>query len=246
MFALGIVLYSARRIFSGEYRFRHLLLLAGGLYLLVLTKFYVILLILPGLIAWYHSRKRNDRMIVILFAVYYGIYFLVGFNLHYFFPDFNLVDILYWKQKNFYVIAGIQHAKSVISIPELQPSIWGIIRNVPHAFVNTLIRPFLNDVHGNPLILMAAVENILILALLTYALIFSYRKSGPTDPFIIFSLTFVVLMFVLIGLITPILGALVRYKVPALPFLFFLITYLLDYPLRQLEIAGSRSEVSLM
>ena len=230
LFALGMVLYAAKRIFSRQFRLRHILFLAGGLWLLVLTKFYVLLLVLPGLLAWYHSSKRNDRRIFIRFLVYYGIYFLAGFNLYHFFPSFSLVDILYWKQQNFYVIAGIQHAKSVISIPPLEPSVWGILKNTPMAFLNTLIRPFLTDIHGNPFILMAAVENLLILCLLVLAVILSFRNRKQADPFIYFSLMFVVLMFMLIGLITPILGAMVRYKVPALPFLFFLISYLLDSP----------------
>lgn len=35
-------------------------------------------------------------------------------------------------------------------------------------------------------------------------------------------------MFILTGLITPVMGAIVRYKVPALPFLMILLIQLID------------------
>jgi hypothetical protein len=35
-------------------------------------------------------------------------------------------------------------------------------------------------------------------------------------------------MFILTGLITPVMGAIVRYKVPALPFLMILLVMLID------------------
>ena len=38
----------------------------------------------------------------------------------------------------------------------------------------------------------------------------------------------VIFMFVLTGLITPVMGAMVRYKVPALPFLMIMLIMLID------------------
>ena len=45
---------------------------------------------------------------------------------------------------------------------------------------------------------------------------------------ILFCLSIVLLLFTLIGLITPIMGAIVRYKVPGLPFLLIFLLLLLD------------------
>ena len=41
--------------------------------------------------------------------------------------------------------------------------------------------------------------------------------------FIVFSLIFILTLFTIIGLTTPVIGALVRYKMPALPFFFFVL-----------------------
>jgi ABC-type polysaccharide/polyol phosphate export permease len=48
-------------------------------------------------------------------------------------------------------------------------------------------------------------------------------KKGEVSDFFYPALFFVVTMFVMIGLVTPIIGAIVRYKVPALPFLALLL-----------------------
>jgi len=68
--------------------------------------------------------------------------------------------------------------------------------------------------------LISMLENLLIWAMLLLIL-FRFRK--PTDPnLVLFSLLFFVLIFTLAGIMSPVSGALVRYKVPALPFLVFL------------------------
>jgi hypothetical protein len=38
---------------------------------------------------------------------------------------------------------------------------------------------------------------------------------------VLFCFTFTIVLFLIIGLTTPIIGAIVRYKIPALPFLVF-------------------------
>jgi hypothetical protein len=73
---------------------------------------------------------------------------------------------------------------------------------------------------------MAAVENALFLIFLIIGLFFIDLKKMK-DPWFWFCLSFILILFVLVGLTTPVLGALVRYKMPALPFIFiamFLIT----------------------
>ncbi len=46
----------------------------------------------------------------------------------------------------------------------------------------------------------------------------TYVKLKIAQPDVWCCLSFITILFVLIGLTTPVLGALVRYKVPALPF----------------------------
>jgi hypothetical protein len=76
--------------------------------------------------------------------------------------------------------------------------------------------------------LLAALENLIIaiaLIISLYLVVKSKFKLG--SYWILLAIFFCMTIFILTGLVTPILGAIVRYKVPALPFfLFVMINYL--------------------
>ena len=70
--------------------------------------------------------------------------------------------------------------------------------------------------------MMAGIENLLIICVLAAGL-FYLKPQNLVNHDVWYCLSFIVILFVLIGLTTPVLGALVRYKVPALPFLGILL-----------------------
>ena len=73
----------------------------------------------------------------------------------------------------------------------------------------------------------ASLENVLIIIVLLATLIF-VRLRNLSQPDVWCCTSFIVILFVLIGLTTPVLGALVRYKVPGLPFLGILLLLITD------------------
>ncbi len=101
-----------------------------------------------------------------------------------------------------------------------------LLKSLPAAFCIALFRPWITDIHGNKMILISVIENIFIL--ITMLLFLLKAKRKPIDSFIILTIFFVVLMYSLIGITTPVLGALVRYKIAALPFIYFLLIYFSD------------------
>ena len=136
-------------------------------------------------------------------------------------------ELLQSKQQEFYTLAISQEAKSVIQLPELQSELSSILKNAPNAFMVTLLRPHLLEAH-NSMMLLSALENAFILILLIiniYFLVVGKRNATPIPPLIFLAVFFVIITFCLIGLVTPVLGAVVRYKVAALPFLLILLFY---------------------
>lgn len=119
-----------------------------------------------------------------------------------------------------------QRAGSVISIPRLKPNVWSFIKNTPNALYNAFFRPHIFEAK-NPLMLLSALENLFILVFALVCLYFRKRTLLNWD-IIIFCLSYVFILFALTGLITPILGAIVRYKTPALPFLMIALLLILD------------------
>ncbi len=228
LFAFGLLMMNFSRALNGNKGFQVYAGLILGLFLMILIKLYVLVAVLPGLMAWAWTVRQSGWKVPLKFAFCYGLYFLMIFNIHHILPQYNFTDLIYWKQKNFNTLAELTQAKSVISIPQLEYGLTSIILNSPLAFLNTFIRPLPMDVHGNPFILMACLENLFIAGFTITTFIFHRRNTGSLHPLILVSICFVILIFTLSGLITPILGALVRYKVPALPFLMFLLVSSFD------------------
>ena len=223
IFGLGLFIYQFYRFTVEGMKTKRILLLLLSIGLLSVIKFYILILILPGIIGWLLSKKFAPKKSLSLIAILYILFFTIAFNFHYLAPEYDLSAILYWKQFNFYGYANAVESKSLIEIPRLGLTPWSIIKNVPSAFFTTLVRPFLTDIHQNPLILLAAIENLLILCFLAF-MVFTFKKPDESNRgFFWVSIFFIITLFALIGLTTPVLGAIVRYKIPALPFLGFII-----------------------
>jgi hypothetical protein len=126
----------------------------------------------------------------------------------------------------YWIYYDLEPSGSKIEIPFLYPSYASILNNALVSFVNTAFRPHIAEAK-NPLMLMAALENSFLLLWIFLCLGFASKKIQ--NPHILFfCLSTVVLLYVLIGLTTPVLGAAVRYKAPALPFLFLIFLLILD------------------
>ena len=227
LFALGIMLYSFNRMVNRTCSRGHQVVFAASFFLLMITKLYVLAAISPGLIAWYWSGNDSMRKIVVKFLGCYAIYFILVFNIGQVNDKYDITDIIYWKQKNFYVLAEYTNAKSLIHISQIEPSAWSILKHSPEAVLRVFVRPFITD-SSSPLILMAAFENVLIMVVMLLCVLFFKKSEFLQQPIFYFSIFLILILFSLIGLITPILGAMVRYKVPALPFLMFVFISLLD------------------
>lgn len=221
----GFLIYSFTIILRNGFSVKRILMLILALIILMVTKTYVLAIILPGLLAWWMTYKSSSRKAIVSFLVIYILYLTVAFSLYRFNPDYNVAALIYYKQKNF-IDFGTLHKATMISLPIIECSAFSILKYSPIAFCNTMFRPFLTDVHGNPMILLSALENILIILMILACIISMGFKR--MDPIVIFSIIFIVLLFVLIGLISPVLGAIVRYRIVALPCLMFVLIYYYD------------------
>jgi hypothetical protein len=217
-FSFGIMLLTFDKLKCSKFNVANLFSFVGAMLLLLFTKFQVFVLVIPLLIAWWLSKKVRFHPALIFTTVciiYFGILISPPSIL---FGGFELTNLLAQKQQAFFVLAQASNAGSAITIPAIKPEPWSILLHAPLGFFNALTRPFLTDV-GPILTIISSVENTLILLFGVYSIL-KFRKAniiGKVIPW--FCLFYTVIYFTLIGLITPILGAMVRYKAQALPFL---------------------------
>jgi hypothetical protein len=139
----------------------------------------------------------------------------------YFYFNLQYTDTTYVKDNKdtlaYHMYSMGAPAKQSISIPQLSSSPMSFIKNSPMAFLNALSRPFITD-SKNVLLFLMALQNTLVLLLLIVSLIFA-DKRVLNEPAFWFCVFVVVGYYVLFGWVTPVLGALMRYKTNVFPLL---------------------------
>jgi hypothetical protein len=116
-------------------------------------------------------------------------------------------------------------AGSTISVKKLDPTIFSLIKTAPFALYNCLCKPGLFS-SKTLFEKFAAVENILTLLFLFFCIWFRKKKSDKNLLALCLFISLAILL--LIGFTTPIAGAIMRYKVPVMPFLFMCGVIILD------------------
>lgn len=90
-----------------------------------------------------------------------------------------------------------------------------LMKNIPEALQNSLIRPFITD-RGSWLKYPAVLEVWMVFLFLIYAIIKRKKLDNEKWAIIISIALFVLCLSLIIGWITPVLGAITRYRIPAI------------------------------
>jgi hypothetical protein len=150
-------------------------------------------------------------------------------------------DVMYWSiaddfkdtlyrtievDKTVYtILSDSPVAGSLMNVTTLQPHPSSVLRNAPAALGRSIWRPW--PWEYKPLIVIPPLlENLLMYFLLGSMLLF-YRKPGAKAIFW-FCVSYALLTLTVTGLTTPVLGALVRYRITAVPFLLFAVLMCID------------------
>lgn len=194
--------------------------LCGSLLILV-SKFFVLICLLPAWLSFMlFPNIKNWMLILFKYGLLTGIFLLAALNINKITPQINPMQMLINKQTHAISEANYFNAGSRIEIPELENSFESIVQVAATGLWNTLFRPYLTETK-NVMMLLSAVENLLVVMLFTAALLFANWKDPKNDNLLMLLLVFSLTYFALIGMCTPVLGNLVRYKAPLLPVLFF-------------------------
>ena len=151
----------------------------------------------------------------------------IAFGLKYIDNSLDIPQYFVMKQGDFINVTNKQPPQSFFDFEKLENNLGAFILASPKAILNTAFKPFLWE-SKNSLAILCSIENILLL-IIPLSLIFYTRKINATQKFWIYGLlSFVLLLFIIIGLTVPISGAIVRYKMPFIPFVLVLFLLLMD------------------
>lgn len=223
-FSLGFSLLYLQK-YLREKKIKYVFMLVALALLLFFTKLHIFFIYVPCSVALL-TYSRFNKSVPGYFLSASFVVFLIIMTTGYFIQDKTIPELISEKQHENIAIAKEVQAGSFIDINSLVPTWSSIIKNIPVGFMNTLVRPHIFD-SLSPFILLSAVENIFLLILIIAAFL-SKKMGNYSSPFIYFSILFVFALFSMIGIMTPVLGALVRYKIQGLPFLLFIICSMAD------------------
>ena len=224
LFAFGLAIYHFNKLINNKYNLKTIAWAIVSFTLLVFTKGYVILALVPGLLSLIIVKMTGNKYTGLKFLLTHLVLLLIAINLYRVNQEYDMLFYLYQKQKDFINLSVLTEVKSFIETPIFQPNWKSLFLNGPEALFNVLARPLIFESSGL-LILAAAAENTILLAIGLFSIIYFKKPEREQLPLLFFSIFFVISLSLIIGYVTPVIGAIVRYKIPMLP--FFLIIFII-------------------
>lgn len=223
IFGLGLLLHGL--IINHSLRKKTVLIFAGSL-IILFSKFFVLACLIPAAIAYLLFNSNNKPTYIAgKYAAVFAVLLLLAFNVHHITARVNPLQMLVNKQTNSVKEAIYYKAGSRIDIPPLEPTAASVLKTAPVGILNTLLRPYPTEAK-NIMMLASAAENLLVVLLLVLLLGLTNRHRLQHINLVLFLLTFALAYFALIGMCTPVLGNLTRYRTPLLP--VFLLAFVIN------------------
>ncbi len=196
-----------------KFGIRRLVSFLIGLLLLLALRNFIIVIIIPAIIAWLVA-NRKPKYGLKIFASFYILYIILFFTIRYISPQLDLPQAVVNKQQEFIEIKG---GNSTIPTKKLQPNAISFLINTPQAINLSVLRPNPGDVR-HILTLAAALEIGALLIL--FVLFLFWRTNGiGSKNLVYFCLFFSFSLLLAIGFSVNNLGAIVRYRSVVIPLL---------------------------
>jgi len=219
IFSIGLILQSFG-VYNSK-KMSSLILVFFGLLIIFKLKFYVFICFLPALISFLicQNWKIKPLKVITITSISLNILLVILSTLK---NSYNPLEILSNKQNDFIKLAEIFNAGSSFKMVPMDPNFNSFLSSIPLGVINGFFRPFPSDInkiiHALPLI-----ENIFLYVLFIYLLykLFSLKIKLETVYLnaLLNSVFFISLLFIITGISTPVIGALVRYKLPGTIFM---------------------------
>jgi hypothetical protein len=197
---------------ENRWSIKRILVIIFSMILILALRNFLIVLFAPAIFAWLLAAKWPQRGLTVFFLCYlvFGILF---FTTRYVNEKFDFPAAVVTKQGAFMAHSG----GSEVDVRRLEPTVISFIINAPQAISLSALRPYPSDV-SHILSLAAAVEIFLLLLLFTLFLLTNTHEAQSRN-FIIFCAFFAFSLLFTIGFTVNFIGAIVRYRSIAFPFL---------------------------
>lgn len=204
------------------------LFLSGAM--LVIVKPYIFMVLMPCTMLWlamvHVQRLRNGVLraaflpaaVMLMLAISAGLIKVLGDRLDKFAPDEALNTVMVTQSD---MVRSEQYGSGYFDVGPMDGTWSSVLSKFPIALNAALYRPYLWE--SQSLVMsIGALENLFLMAFTILVVV----RSGPlhvlrmirTVPIVQFCIVFIVIFGFVIGITTPNFGALVRFKIPLVPF----------------------------
>tara|TARA_B110001450_G_scaffold222138_1_gene218552 strand:- start:85 stop:840 length:756 start_codon:yes stop_codon:yes gene_type:complete len=209
----------------------NLLFFTFNLVIIINTKAYVIISLLPAMALWinsaYLTKIKNSIIKILVFPAFIFVIILAGLlafnNLSSFMGIYGNVDSTVRQAQIIQddLFREEQYGKNNYDLGEINNSLVGLIKVAPLAIFTALFRPLFWEI-GSPTMVLSVLENSILLIFTIFLLL----RAGPfqiiriliADSFLLYCFIFSIIFAYGVGVAGTNFGALVRYKTTLLPF----------------------------
>lgn len=205
----------------------HWVVLIPSVWVLWYLKYYFAAILLPVLFTELIMKRlivSRYQMKMVMHCATWLVLFIVPVavisTLH---PNLNLNRVLEVVVTNHDLFVTMSDPTELVGYQALQPELGSVLKNAPRALSAGLFRPFVWEV-SNPLQLLAAIENLVVLILTIGLVVSLVRRRWNFSGLWFAAVCYSLMLCLLLALATPNLGTLSRYKVGFLPFLLLVLS----------------------
>ncbi|HPA35620.1 MAG TPA: hypothetical protein PLA16_04595 [Chitinophagales bacterium] len=214
VFALGLILNNFDKIISRQ-SYYYIAVAIFGIIILGFARGYLVIFLLPLLLAIYVSRKLGYPKPVNVFIAAIVLFVSLTAMVDISFSNISLFNEFAVRRDYF---LNSEPGNMTFPVKETPKSILGIYNLLTDAILNPVIRPL--PWEGNRLLsYIAAAETVILLLIIVVLLLKARLIDIVKNPYAIFSILFGLSILFFIGLIVNNSGAIVRYRSIAIPFI---------------------------
>ena len=213
--SLGFLVYATNRIGTSGFSMKRLMLLVVSLITIGLFRNFLLVCILPCLIAYFICLQSRIKPTYIYNSTFLVLAFFV-LTLTFLKPEWSPWNWIVQKQHDF---LALKTAGSQLPMEKIENNGTSIIRTFPMAVNHGFFRPYFWGTQ-NPFAIMLGLE-LYFFVIIGLVCLFQNRKKEPgfNPPIMGFAILLSVLMIITIGYIVPNSFSIVRYRSIYLPFI---------------------------
>ncbi|MEO7394899.1 MAG: hypothetical protein ABIU11_08120, partial [Chitinophagaceae bacterium] len=203
---------------------KRFLLIFVSLLLILALRNFIIIILLPAILAWLLANRWSKYGLAI-FASLYLFFGILFFTLRYIDSRLDFPQAVVNKQQEFIQLKG---GNSSIPIKQLQPTAISFLKTTPQAINLSTIRPYPSDVR-HILSLAAAIEINALLLMFILFIFFPGPNGNHSKNLAYFCIFFSFSLLLAIGFSVNNLGAIVRYRSIIMPLLIIPMAAQIDW-----------------